>query len=191
MAPCVRPGKMAAEPAIEPDIRLIQRDHTFLDGTHSRGFLHPFGPQTVPMLQTARNLAFQPTARRLIEAGTLHPLGEIVLPGEGLVLAMVVGIALAIAEFAHQLGRRIADMGGRHQGYRSRGRPSAPQRRPYRRRSISARCRDRRPPVPRPARPPGCRAAHRVCQAVSVTTSACGSAMPISSAAKRSSRRAM
>ncbi len=57
-----------------------------------------------------------PLALGLVEGAALHLVGEEVRAGETLGRVGVVLIALAVAELLHQLGRGVADMGGRHQG---------------------------------------------------------------------------
>ena len=70
----------------------------------------------------------------------LHPLRKVILPGERLLLSMVVGITRAVAQVLHQSRRRVKDMRRRHEaacrfGRGTRGRQSRVHGVRFRRRS--------------------------------------------------------
>ena len=185
--PWVHAGKMPAQPAIQADVGLVLR-HRPERATVMRPLpcaARPNAPSRLP------HLAFKAAVLRLVKIRSRHAIRKVVLAGERIRRLMVVVVAGAVAELLHELRRRIQNMRRRHQ---AAGLPRAAPRRAERRRrrrSISARCRDKSPPAPSPIRPPGCRAAHTHPTPPTSAVSACGSASPTSSAANRTSRRAM
>ena len=67
------------------------------------------------MRQPLAQLALEAAVARLVERRARHAVREIVRGRERVFLVMVVGVAGAVAELLHQLGRRVEDMRGRHQ----------------------------------------------------------------------------
>src|SRR3712207_2176387 len=76
----------------------------------------PLPPQLLPPVQPLADLPLEAAIHRPVEALPPELLWPVILPREGVRLVVVVGVALAVADLLHELGRRVEDGLGRHEG---------------------------------------------------------------------------
>src|SRR5690606_18365890 len=69
-----------------------------------------FGAEPGKPVEALLQFAFIAALDRLVENGALHRLGEVVLPREGVLGVVVVGIARAVALILHQPRRCVQDV---------------------------------------------------------------------------------
>src|SRR5690606_37381180 len=75
-------------------------------------------PQPVPVSDAFLHLALEAALDRLVEGPRLHLVGPVVVAREAFLGIVIVGVAFAVADVLHQLGRRVEDVGRRHQAAR-------------------------------------------------------------------------
>src|SRR6202011_1442916 len=72
--------------------------------------------QFVPVFEAFLDLAFEAALARPVEVAAGNAIREIVLARKAFLGGMVVDVALAVAEVAHEAGRRVQYVHRRHQG---------------------------------------------------------------------------
>src|SRR5690606_8459301 len=67
----------------------------------------PLTAQLCPIIEPLAYLPFKPAVRWIVISLPSHLFREIVLPGKGVRLVVVIAVARAVAFFLHQLGRGV------------------------------------------------------------------------------------
>ena len=105
---------MPPEPAVEPAGAVLRAHRHGVDAAHASPSAAALA-QLVPVFEPLLDLALEAALGRAVEFAARHAVREIVLPGKAFLGRVVVDIAAAVAEIAHQPGRRVQDVHRRHQ----------------------------------------------------------------------------
>src|SRR5262249_3819621 len=69
----------------------------------------------IPIVQPLANLGLEAAVGGLVKSLRAHAFGPVILPGEGVIGVMVIGVALAVADVLHEACRRVEDVHRRDQ----------------------------------------------------------------------------